>query len=286
VTRFGGELVDGEVWGRGAVDMLNLTASMARGHPPPGRLGVPARGHARLPGRGRRGSPGHLGRRPHGPARARRGGGRLRDHRVRAASRCPGGDGALRLPVLVGEKGSAWSTLRITGTPGHASQPYATDNALVTAAQVVQRLAEFRPRDPDPRLLAPVPRRHGVPGRGHRAPCSTPTASTPSPRCPRHGPPVPRLHPHDDRAHRGPRRDQDERHPDCVDVQLDIRTLPGRPWPTCRHCSTRRSATWPAGSRCSRPRRPRDRVPHGHPAVGLAVRHQPVLLRGQPSGAR
>ena len=26
---FGGELVDGEVWGRGAVDMLNITASMA-----------------------------------------------------------------------------------------------------------------------------------------------------------------------------------------------------------------------------------------------------------------
>ena len=25
----GGELIDGEVWGRGAVDMLNLTASMA-----------------------------------------------------------------------------------------------------------------------------------------------------------------------------------------------------------------------------------------------------------------
>src|ERR1700733_3326936 len=26
---FGGEIIDGEVWGRGAVDMLNLTASMA-----------------------------------------------------------------------------------------------------------------------------------------------------------------------------------------------------------------------------------------------------------------
>ena len=26
---FGGELVDGEIWGRGAVDMLNLTASMS-----------------------------------------------------------------------------------------------------------------------------------------------------------------------------------------------------------------------------------------------------------------
>ena len=26
---FGGELIDGEIWGRGAVDMLNLTSSMA-----------------------------------------------------------------------------------------------------------------------------------------------------------------------------------------------------------------------------------------------------------------
>jgi len=26
---FGGELIDGEVWGRGAVDMLNLTSTMA-----------------------------------------------------------------------------------------------------------------------------------------------------------------------------------------------------------------------------------------------------------------
>ena len=56
-----------------------------------------------------------------------------------------GGDGDLRLPVLVGEKGSCWCTLRVTGTPGHASQPYATDNALVTAAAVVDRLATHQP---------------------------------------------------------------------------------------------------------------------------------------------
>jgi acetylornithine deacetylase/succinyl-diaminopimelate desuccinylase-like protein len=55
------------------------------------------------------------------------------------------GEGGVRLPVLVGEKGSCWCTLRIGGTPGHASLPYATDNALVTAARVVQRLAEHRP---------------------------------------------------------------------------------------------------------------------------------------------
>src|SRR5665213_2282772 len=28
---FGGEIIDGEVWGRGAIDMLNLTATMATG---------------------------------------------------------------------------------------------------------------------------------------------------------------------------------------------------------------------------------------------------------------
>src|SRR5690606_7042506 len=32
------------------------------------------------------------------------------------------------------------------GTPGHGSQPYKTDNALVTAAKVVQRIAEYEPR--------------------------------------------------------------------------------------------------------------------------------------------
>jgi acetylornithine deacetylase/succinyl-diaminopimelate desuccinylase-like protein len=57
----------------------------------------------------------------------------------------PGGDGDVRLPVLVGEKGSCWCTLRVRGTPGHASQPWATDNALVTAAEVVRRLSEYRP---------------------------------------------------------------------------------------------------------------------------------------------
>src|SRR5262249_24428980 len=47
---FGGDLVDGIVWGRGAIDMLNLTATMAvatrrpakRGFPPRGRLPYPA----------------------------------------------------------------------------------------------------------------------------------------------------------------------------------------------------------------------------------------------------
>ncbi|OWY60452.1 hypothetical protein B7486_69110, partial [cyanobacterium TDX16] len=56
----------------------------------------------------------------------------------------PGPDG-LKLPVIVGEKGSNWITIRVSGVPGHGSQPHKTDNALVTAAQVVTRIAEFRP---------------------------------------------------------------------------------------------------------------------------------------------
>ena len=51
----------------------------------------------------------------------------------------------LKLPVIVGEKGTFWCRLRVHGTPGHGSQPYGTDNALVTAAEVVRRLAEYQP---------------------------------------------------------------------------------------------------------------------------------------------
>jgi acetylornithine deacetylase/succinyl-diaminopimelate desuccinylase-like protein len=51
-----------------------------------------------------------------------------------------------RLPVIVGEKGSYWCRITVRGTPGHASQPFRTDNAVVTAAEVVRRLADYRPQ--------------------------------------------------------------------------------------------------------------------------------------------
>jgi acetylornithine deacetylase/succinyl-diaminopimelate desuccinylase-like protein len=54
----------------------------------------------------------------------------------------PGAHGT-RLPVMVEEKGTYWSKITVRGTPGHASSPYRTDNALVKAAEVVRRLAEF-----------------------------------------------------------------------------------------------------------------------------------------------
>jgi acetylornithine deacetylase/succinyl-diaminopimelate desuccinylase-like protein len=141
----------------------------------------------------------------------------------------PGGDGALRLPVLVGEKGSCWSTLRITGTPGHASQPYATDNALVTAAQVVQRLAEFRPEtrihDSWRRFLGGMGLPDEVtaplldPDRFLDALATLPTGMARQFHACTHTTIAPTV------VHGGTKTNVI---PDCVDVQLDIRTLPGQ----------------------------------------------------------
>jgi acetylornithine deacetylase/succinyl-diaminopimelate desuccinylase-like protein len=140
---FGGELIDGEVWGRGAVDMLNLTASMAvalkqlarEGFQPDGTLVYLAVADEEA----------------HGTY----GAGHLVAHELDAVSAdyvitesggipIPSPTG-LKLPVIVGEKGLYWCRLRIGGTPGHGSQPYRTDNALVKAARVVERLHEYRP---------------------------------------------------------------------------------------------------------------------------------------------
>jgi len=48
-----------------------------------------------------------------------------------------------KLPVMVGEKGAIWTNIRVRGTPGHGSIPFRTDNALVKAAEVVRRISEF-----------------------------------------------------------------------------------------------------------------------------------------------
>ncbi|MCI0584818.1 MAG: M20/M25/M40 family metallo-hydrolase, partial [Chloroflexi bacterium] len=145
---FGGDLIAGEVWGRGAIDMLNLTSSMA----------VAVRHLA------------ETGFRPQGTliyfavADEEAGGtcgARWMVDEHWDAIACDyvltetGGwmvatdDGPRRVVVNVGEKGLAWRRLRVKGTPGHGSMPYGSDNALVKAAEIVRRLAEYRPQ---PRL--------------------------------------------------------------------------------------------------------------------------------------
>ncbi len=140
---FGGELIDGEVWGRGAVDMLNLTASMAVATKRLARGGFRPKGTliylavADEEALGSLGA-GHLVEHEADAIRA--------DYVITESGGIPiPSPTGLKLPVIVAEKGSHWAKLRVSGTPGHGSQPYKTDNALVTAAAVVQRLAEYQP---------------------------------------------------------------------------------------------------------------------------------------------
>ena len=140
---FGGELVDGEVWGRGAIDMLNLTASQAvalkelarRGWKPRGTLVYLACADEEAGGAL---GAGHVCKRHWDSLRAdyllTENGGTVTAH-----------GGELNVTVHVGEKGVAWRRLRVKGTPGHGSMPYGSDNALVKAAHVVTRLADYRP---------------------------------------------------------------------------------------------------------------------------------------------
>jgi acetylornithine deacetylase/succinyl-diaminopimelate desuccinylase-like protein len=141
---FGGELIDGAVWGRGAVDMLNLTASMAVATRRLARSGFRPRGtlvYLAVADEEALGSLGaqHLVDHEADAVRA--------DYVVTESGGIPiPSPTGVKLPVIVAEKGSHWAKLRVTGTPGHGSQPYKTDNALVTAAEVVRRLATYEPR--------------------------------------------------------------------------------------------------------------------------------------------
>ncbi len=140
---FAGDVVDGEVWGRGAVDMLNLTSSMAvatkrlatEGFRPEGTLVYLA--VADEEALGTYGAK-HLTEHELDVVQA--------DYVITESGGIPlPTPSGTKLPVVVGEKGSYWCTLRVRGTPGHASMPLRTDNALVKAAEVVRRIAEYRP---------------------------------------------------------------------------------------------------------------------------------------------
>ncbi|MGB5755778.1 MAG: M20/M25/M40 family metallo-hydrolase [Acidimicrobiales bacterium] len=140
---FGGELIDGEIWGRGAVDMLNLTASMAvvfrhlvtSGKRYPGDIIYFAVADEEAGG-------------VHGAE--------ILVPQEWDALRCDyvltefGGiplysPKGMSLLITTAEKGIGWRRLTVKGSPGHGSMPYGTDNALVKAAEVVRRLSEYRP---------------------------------------------------------------------------------------------------------------------------------------------
>ena len=146
---FGGEVIrnaegDDEVWGRGAIDMLNLTSSMAVAFRHLARSGFRPKGDLIYFGVADEEAGGTWGAEwmfEHHPEAidadycvTELGGWSLVDDH-----------GTRHVTVNVGEKGLAWRRLTVRGTPGHGSMPFGADNALVTAAEIVRRLAEHRP---------------------------------------------------------------------------------------------------------------------------------------------
>ena len=266
---FGGELIDGEVWGRGAIDMLNLTSSMAVAFKHLATTGFRPKGTLIYFGVADEEAGGLYGA------------GWALEHHLDALRSdyvltelggwsSVGHDGTRRFTVNVGEKGLAWRRLRITGTPGHGSMPFGSDNALVKAAEVVRRLSTYRPAaqisdiwrgqvaamslpdevragltDPD-RLWATLER---LPTSAARM-CHAMTHTTISPNV----------------AHGGQKTNVI---PDVIDLEVDIRTVPG---------TTARGRRGDARRRARRSRTPRrgerpaglagDRVADGEPAVG------------------
>jgi acetylornithine deacetylase/succinyl-diaminopimelate desuccinylase-like protein len=148
---FAGEVFDGFVWGRGAVDMLNLTAAMAVAFKPYLDGSVPP-----LPGDlvflavADEEAGGGLGARP------------LVEERWDLVStdfllteiaypplRL---DGEPAYPVSVGEKGPFWTVLRSHGMPGHGSVPYGGDNAMELLVEAMAALF----KTPSPVVISDV----------------------------------------------------------------------------------------------------------------------------------
>jgi acetylornithine deacetylase/succinyl-diaminopimelate desuccinylase-like protein len=144
-----GDVLDGEVWGRGALDMKSQVAANAvaiatlarEGFQPSGDLVFAATADE------------EVGTSDFGLAWL------CREHaeavRAEMCVNEGGGDRALvdGRPVYlcaVAEKMSSPFLLRVRGRSGHASMPGIADNALVNAARLVDRLAALRP---EPRLL-------------------------------------------------------------------------------------------------------------------------------------
>ena len=158
----------------------------------------------------------------------------------------------------------------------------------MTAAEIVRRLAEYRPPTADPRDVAPLHRRRRLRARVERGACST--RSTLAEFCEKlpiglarqahactHTTFAPTI------IHGGTKTNVI---PDSVDVEVDIRTLPGQT--RRRHpqaCSTTRSAISPRARRDHAVRRERvDVVAGRHADVG---RDGPGLeATGRGLGAR
>ena len=140
---FGGEKIGDEIWGRGAVDMLNVTSSMA----------VAFR-HIASSNRRYAGDIVYFGVADeeaggiHGakPLVENRWDVLHTDYVLTEYGGSPlmSNDG-IKVLLTTAEKGVCAQRLIVSGEPGHGSMPYKTDNAISKAAEIVRRIEAYDP---------------------------------------------------------------------------------------------------------------------------------------------
>jgi acetylornithine deacetylase/succinyl-diaminopimelate desuccinylase-like protein len=223
---FGGELIDGEVWGRGAIDMLNLTSSMAVALQLLAESGRRPRGTLKFLGVADEEAGGVWGAEW------------LTEHRWDdvACDYVLTESGGIPAPTATGtrlvfaaaEKGIGWRRLTVRGTPGHGSMPWGADNALVTAAEVIRRLQAYTPTAVIDELWTGWVRAMGLPEEQEAAlldPGRIRDAFEElDPRLARYCHAVTHTTFSPNVAHGGTKTNVI---PDRVDLEVDIRTLPG-----------------------------------------------------------
>ncbi|MHA2272864.1 MAG: M20/M25/M40 family metallo-hydrolase [Candidatus Hodarchaeales archaeon] len=129
VDPFSGEIKDGEIWGRGALDMLLIVATQVQAF---------AKGELTLLVVADEEAGGHYGAEW-----------MVKNHweliqtdfavtEFGGASIVPG-----KFFLTVGEKGATPKRITFKGTPGHGSMPYGSDNAVNKAARAIDLLTDY-----------------------------------------------------------------------------------------------------------------------------------------------
>ena len=142
VDPFGGEINNGRVFGRGATDMLYITAAMAAVVRDVAQSGTRPKGTLTFVGCADEEARGGLGAKW------------LADNASFSWDNClseeggshlPAADGSDALAVVVGEKGAGQRRLTVHGDAGHGSAPFGRDMTVAKIGEVARRIATIEP---------------------------------------------------------------------------------------------------------------------------------------------
>ena len=143
VDPFAGERIGEEIWGRGAVDMLNVTASLAVAFRHIAKSNIRHAGDIVYFGVADEEAGAKYGAEP---LVANRWDVLECDYVLTEYGGSPiAADDGMIVLLTTAEKGISSQRLIVSGQPGHGSMPYKTDNAISKAAEIVRRIEAYNP---------------------------------------------------------------------------------------------------------------------------------------------